>query len=122
MTTINVHTSKASSIISGLRESCGALNANIGTLAGSHQSMETSITGSGGTITRVSTGSGMQSRPVPSPAGPSKPGFVKLTDLLSPPGNNPLAEVTAKAPERKTTDKEEEEKEPILHRVKVIDR
>lgn len=81
--------------------------------------METSITGNGGTITRVSAGSGMQNRPVPSPAGPSKPGFVKLTDLLSPPGNNPLPEAT-KLQERKTTDKDEEEKEPILHRVKVI--
>ena len=80
--------------------------------------METSITGSGGTITRVSTGSGISNRPIPSPAGPSKPGFVKLTDLLSPPGNSPVPE-TMKVQERKATDKEEEEKEPILHRVKV---
>lgn len=85
----------------------------------SHQSMETSITGSGGTITRVSTASGMNNRPIPSPAGPSKPAFVKLTDLLSPPGNSPLPEAM-KLQERKAIDKEDEEKEPILHRVKVV--
>ncbi len=83
---------------------------------GSHQSIETSLTGTGGTITRVSAAN-ISARTTPSAAGPSKPGVVTFAGLLSPPGN-PLPE-TMKLPERRTTEKEDEEKEPVLHRVKV---
>lgn len=78
--------------------------------------METSLTGTGGTITRVSAGS-INNRAAAASAGPSKPTLVTLAGLLSPPGN-PLPEMI-KIPERKLTEKDEEEKEPVLHRVKV---
>lgn len=86
-------------------------------IVASHHSIETSLTGNGGTITRVSTVSGVSGRPLPSPAAFPKPG-IRLTDLLSPPGSNPIQD-TVKLPDRRPTEKEEEEREPILHRVKV---
>lgn len=78
--------------------------------------METSLTGTGGTITRVSAGS-ITNRATTTSAGPSKPGLVTLAGLLSPPGNT-LPEII-KIPERKLAEKDEDDKEPVLHRVKV---
>lgn len=84
---------------------------------GNHQTIETSLTGNGGTITRVSTGSGISNRTSVSSAGPSKPGLVTLAGLLSPPGNT--ISDSFKLSERKIAEKDDEEREPVLYRVKV---